>query len=131
VAEPIPNFVWKGEGMEQEAAVAGFRIWERDGVPVTVSGQGDAVSAWIASYNPLPRAKRKKIERLKEAAEPRISLFEMIDAGAATNITNAQFTTYLVAVTNRYRTIKAQINAATTVQEVEAVSLTTGWPANP
>jgi hypothetical protein len=130
MAEPIPNFIWKGDGMEQEALAAGFRIWERDGVPVTLDGQGAAVSAWIASYDPLPRAKRKKIERLRDFAEPRISLFEMIDAGTVT-ITNAQFTGYLVAVVNNYRTLKAEINAATTVQDVEAVSLASGWPANP
>lgn len=129
--EVIPGFVWKGDGMDEEAAKAGIFIWERDGVPVTRDGQAAAAAAWIAAYDPLPRAKRKKIERLQQLAEPRISLFSMIDAGTATNVSNAQFTTYLVAVLNRYRAIKAAINAAATVQDVEAVSLATGWPANP
>lgn len=129
--EPIPNFVWKGEGMDEEAQAAGFIIWQQDGVPVTRDGQGAAVSAWIAAYSPLPRAKRKKIKRLDTAADQRISLLAFIRAGTATNVTSAQFGSYVVGVLNNYRSIRASIQNATSVAEVEAVSLSTGWPANP
>ena len=71
------------------------------------------------------------LDRLNADAVQRINLFVMIQGGTVTNLTGAQVGTFLAAVSNNYRTLVAQINAATTVAQVNAINIGAGWPANP
>ena len=90
-----------------------------------------AAQAIIAAHSPVPFVKRAALARLREVAEQRITLFNVIDGGSATNVTAAQFSGYMAALTNRYRTLKAQVQSATKVADIRAIDFGAGWPANP
>jgi len=54
-----------------------------------------------------------------------------IRAGSSTTVTGTNVGNFLATITNNYRTLRAQITAATTVAQVQAVNINSGWPANP
>jgi hypothetical protein len=55
----------------------------------------------------------------------------MIAAGSSTSLTGTQFGTFLATAANNYRTLRAAINAATTVTQLNAINVLAGWPSNP
>lgn len=127
--ELITNYIEKGIGLHEAIRAAGHQLWRENGS--WFASNAVAVQAIINSFDELAYRKTKKIERLDAAADERISIIALIRAGAVTNVTGTQHAAFMAAATNNYRTIRAAINAATSIAEVEAVSLTSGWPANP
>lgn len=89
-----------------------------------------------ASHNPLAWLKSNylgtgKQDALSAKGTQLMTLFNMIDGGTQTNLTANQVSTYIAAVANNYRQIKAAINAAATVGALQAIDIAVGWPANP
>jgi len=58
-------------------------------------------------------------------------LAKFIRAGTATNVVAAGVGTFLATITNNYRSLRAQIAAATSVAQVQAININSGWPSNP
>lgn len=54
-----------------------------------------------------------------------------IRAGTTTTLTGAQVGTFIATIANNYRSLRAQIAAASTVAAVNAININSGWPANP
>lgn len=122
------DFIAKDKpGLAEAIAKAGRVLQVVDGV--AVADDPVAVQAIIDTYDPLPYLKARKQAALHAAAD-RIDLFKLIDAGEA-QITNAQFTTFMVAVTNRYRALKGQIAGAADQAALSAIDIKAGWPGNP
>lgn len=121
------NFTDK-PGLAEEIAKRGYFLQINDGV--ARSSDDAAVQSIIDTYDPLPYLKAKKAAILQANADDRIDLFKLIDSGSA-QITNAQFTTFMVAMTNRYRSLKAQIAAAADQAALNAIDISSGWPGNP
>lgn len=123
------NFIAKDKpGLAEAITQAGRFLQINDGV--ALADDPVAVQAIIDSYDPLPYLKARKTAILQANAEERIDLFKLIDAGSA-QITNAQFTTFMVAVTNRYRALKSQIASAADQAALSAINISSGWPGNP
>jgi hypothetical protein len=59
------------------------------------------------------------------------NLGNFIMQGTVTSVTGTQLANFLAQITNNYRTLRAQIAACTTKQQVGAIDITSGWPANP
>jgi hypothetical protein len=55
----------------------------------------------------------------------------LVRAGSLTSVTGANIGTFLSTVCNNYRTLRASIAAATTVSQVQAININSGWPNNP
>jgi len=128
MAQPV-TYIEKGYGLHAAIRDAGFNLWQENGV--WLADNAAAVQALIDSFDVLAFAKARKIELLDRESEARIGLLVFIRAGTLTTVTATQFSTFMAGVTNRYRVIRQQINNATTVAEVQALALNTGWPANP
>jgi hypothetical protein len=58
-------------------------------------------------------------------------LAAFIRDGTITTITAAQVGTFIATIANNYRSKRAAIAAALTITAVNAIDVTTGWPANP
>jgi hypothetical protein len=54
-----------------------------------------------------------------------------IRAGTVTSLTGVQVGTFIAAISNNYRLLRAAIAAAATVGAVNAININSGWPANP
>jgi hypothetical protein len=55
----------------------------------------------------------------------------MVQGGQNSSTTGTGVANYLSASTNNYRSLRAQIAAATTAGQVQAININAGWPANP
>jgi hypothetical protein len=112
------------------AANIGF---ERDG----------ALDLWVSNNNAqaqtiidtstlwLTAAKALKQAALDDQFDSKFDLTKFIRGGTATTITATNVGNFLAQITNNYRTLRAQIAAASTVAIVQAIDITAGWPANP
>jgi hypothetical protein len=54
-----------------------------------------------------------------------------IRAGTSTTVTATNIGTFLATINNNYRTLRAQIVAASTAAAVQAININSGWPSNP
>lgn len=75
--------------------------------------------------------KQKKQAALDAFLDANFDFKAFIRAGTVSNLTGAQVGTFIASSSNNYRSIKASIAAASTVAAVNAINVTTGWPANP
>lgn len=60
-----------------------------------------------------------------------VDIIVMVQNGSVTTLTGTQVATFLANSTNNYRSLRAQIAAATTAAQVQAININAGWPANP
>lgn len=58
-------------------------------------------------------------------------LLSFIRNGTSTLVTGVGVGTFLATITDNYRTIRANIAAAGTVNAVNAININSGWPNNP
>lgn len=127
------TYIEKGPGLHIAVRAAGHWLRQENGV--WISSNDAAVQAMINSFDPMTYTRADpgagKLKRLQEGFDARTSLFAIADAGAATTVTAAQFGAFCATAINNYRVKKAALLAATTQAELDAVDLTTGWPANP
>lgn len=99
---------------------------------------GDAVLALTGqesvgddTTNILGYAKAAKQAALDAFLDANFDFKAFIRAGTITTLTGAQVGTFIASISNNYRTIRANIAAAGTVGAVNAISINSGWPANP
>ena len=85
-----------------------------------------------AAYNAtLAGAKVVAQANLDTFFDLNFDLKAFIRAGQNTAVTAAGVGNFLATITNNYRSLRAQINAATTVVQVQAININSGWPSNP
>lgn len=120
------------------------------GLPQTIESQGhsianapdgwysgDAAAAQIiinsysGSASELSWWQRQQQASLDALFDARFDLAKFIRGGTVTTITATNVGNFLAQITNNYRSLRASIAAATTVAAVQAIDVTTGWPANP
>ena len=104
-----------------------FNVWMCDD-PVAVQA---IISTYSGSASELAWWKAQHQAALDELFNANFDLAKFIRAGTATGITAQNVGNFLVTITNNYRTLRADIAAATTVAGVQAIVITSGWPANP
>lgn len=132
---PLPNYTNLGGNslLDLEAALGAIVLneagaWFTTGDPV-------AVQNWLNAYHgssfELASAKAAKQALLDAEFDANFDLAKFIRAGTATNITAANVGTFLATITNNYRSLRAQIAAASTVAAVQAINIASGWPSNP
>ena len=90
-----------------------------------------AIAAYSGSATELADAKSTKQAALDLLLDQNFDLKAFIRAGTAAGITGANIGTFLATITNNYRTLRAAIAAAATVQAVQAINVNSGWPNNP
>ena len=94
-----------------------------------------AVQAIISTYSgssaELAWWKAQHQEALDALFDANFDLAKFIRVGTATGITATNVGNFLATITNNYRTLRANIAAAKTVADVQAIIITSGWPANP
>lgn len=127
--EPITNYIEKGSGLHNAVRDAGHWLWAEG--DLWFASNAAVVQAIINSFDELAYRKAQRIKRLDEAAIERIGLLAFIQAGTLTTVTGTQVANFIASAANNYRTIRQTINNAPSIAEVEAVVLTSGWPANP
>jgi hypothetical protein len=54
-----------------------------------------------------------------------------IRAGTSTAVTAANVGTFLATIVDNYRSLRASIAAATTMAQLQAININSGWPNNP
>lgn len=127
------TYTEKGPGLHLAVRAAGHWLRQENGA--WQSSNDVAVQAIIDSYDPMTYTRADpgagKLKRLQDAFDARTSLFAIADAGTSQTVTGAQFGNFCATAINNYRVKKAALLAATTQAELDAVDLTTGWPANP
>ena len=69
--------------------------------------------------------------KLDAEFDANFDLAKFIRGGTSTSITATNVGNFLAQITNNYRSLRASIANATTVAAVQAISITSGWPANP
>ena len=119
--------------------------WNRDG-SATFLSDADGVTtqqatgttaqidaAYITFQNSWPLAYWQGLwaANLKSGFEANFNLVTFIENGTVSNLTAAQVGTFLATIANNYRSLRAQIAAATTVAQVQAININSGWPSNP
>jgi hypothetical protein len=86
----------------------------------TYSGGADELQYW----------KNKQQIALDATLDDNFSLPTFIRDGTI-QITGTNVGNFLAQITNNYRSLRSQIAGATTVAQVKAINVHSGWPANP
>ena len=116
-------------GLADAIRAAGHVLVLTDGV--MLASNPAAVQAIIDGYSPLAFLKAAKLATLKANVSARADMFGLMDSGSSTTVTSAQFSAFWASAINNYRTLKASIQNAPDVANLNAINLGTGWPANP
>ena len=119
------DFVLKDNGVGV-SALSPDGIWVGD-----VQIATDFLSTYNGSAIEVVWYKKRKLINLDEQFDKNFDLAKFIRNGTATNITAANVGTFLAAITNNYRSLRAAINAASDIAAVNAINLNSGWPSNP
>jgi hypothetical protein len=95
--------------------------------------QGDYYNGSIFQAAPFTLVELKilKQQALDSLFDARFDLTAFIREGTATNVTANNVGSFLAAITNNYRTLRAQIAAAASISVLNAIDITAGWPNNP
>ena len=113
----------------------------QNGGPVSISPDGLHVAdqtlaqAYLASFvgsaTELAYNKTIKQAALDALFDANFDLAKFIRGGQSTGITATNVGNFLATITNNYRSLRAQIAAATSVAQVQAININAGWPSNP
>jgi len=85
----------------------------------------------IINNGELLIAQANKQDNLDVLLVTNADMVRLVQGGNSTTTTGAAVSTYLSNATNNYRSLRAQIAAATTVAQVAAININAGWPPNP
>lgn len=96
----------------------------------TTSAEMLAFGTATASAATLPELKYIKQTALDTEFDDNFDIPAFIRGGTAT-VTAANVGNFIAQITNNYRTLRAQIAAAATPTALNAIDITSGWPANP
>lgn len=89
------------------------------------------INRYTGSVEELAFSKARQQTALDEFFNAHFDLAAFIRGGATTGLTGAQVGTFLAAIANNYRTLRVSIASAANVAAVNAVNVSSGWPANP
>ena len=127
ITPPLPDgflSVASSQGLAVEIAPDG--IYASDAI---------AVQALFASYSgsasELQWQQQQKQSALDILFNEHFDLAAFIRNGTVIGITATQVGTFLATIVNNYRTLRANIAAATSLAQVQAIDVTKGWPSNP
>jgi hypothetical protein len=89
------------------------------------------ISAYSGSATELGYWQRRRQAELVIEYERRTDPLVIADGATDTSVTAATLGGYQAACVNNYRSLKAQIAAATTASGLQAINPLSGWPAFP
>lgn len=130
---PVPSSGVR-EGLDTALQAAGFSpaFISPDGLNVgDVTAAQNFLSAYVGSASELSFNKTKKQTALDALFDANFDLAKFIRGGTSTTITATNVGTFLATITNNYRSLRAQIAAASTLAILNAINLNSGWPSNP
>jgi hypothetical protein len=130
---PTPVFGVR-ETLDQDLINAGFggSILSPDGIHVgDVTIAQNSLNTYVGSAKELSFNQSAKQAALDTYLNTNFNLVAFIRAGTVTSVTGTQLANFLATINNNYRTLRAQIAAATTVAQVNAINVNSGWPSNP
>lgn len=128
----IPGWPNLSDGILQHLAAITPCFVSPDGLHVgDVTAAQSFLSAFSGSATELSHWQSKTQTALDALLDNNFDLKAFIRAGTASSITAANVGTFLATITNNYRGLRAQIAAATTVAQVQAININAGWPNNP
>lgn len=133
----IPNPVPDGllAACENALTAAGFSpliSFAPDGVHVSdVATVNSVLASYVGSASQLAFNKAQKQATLDALFDANFDLAKFIRGGTSTGITAANVGTFLATITNNYRSLRAQISAASTLATLNATNVNSGWPSNP
>jgi hypothetical protein len=129
----IPGWPNPADGLTTAARSAGITwSFEPDGLHVSdVAASNALISSYSGSAAQLAYSKTQKQIALDALFDANFDLAKFIRGGTSTAITAANVGTFLAAITNNYRSLRANIAAAASVSAVLAININSGWPSNP
>jgi hydrogenase maturation factor len=89
------------------------------------------IQAAYQSIAPFAECQRDVQAALDLLLDMNFDLKAFIRAGTSTTVTGTNVGTFLATICDNYRTIRASIAAATTLTQLNAININSGWPANP
>lgn len=89
------------------------------------------ISTYVGSATELSFNKTQKQTALDALFDANFDLAKFIRGGTITTITAANVGTFLATIANNYRSLRAQIAAASSVAALNAININAGWPSNP
>lgn len=87
--------------------------------------------AAYATIAPLSEGQAWLQFQLDTLLDNNFDLKAFIRAGTSTTVTGTNVGTFLATICNNYRSLRAQIAAATTFTQLNAININSGWPSNP
>jgi len=84
-----------------------------------------------ATIAPLSEGQAWLQAQLDDLLDNHFDLPKFIRAGTSTTVTATNVGTFLATIVDNYRTLRAQIAAATSFAQLNAININSGWPSNP
>jgi hypothetical protein len=114
------------------AGFAGFCTYSPNGIEVAdVATAESVVASFSGSPTELAWWQKQWQADLDAWMNANFDLLSFIRAGHNSAVTATGIGTFLATITNNYRSLRAQIAAASTVAAVQAINIQSGWPSNP
>ena len=129
----IPGWPSPAAGVMESLAATGVApVISPDGLHANdVAASQAFLDSYVGSATELQWNKDQKQAALDINLNNNFNLVAFIRAGTATPVTGTQVGNFLATITSNYRNLRAQIAAATTVAQVNAINVNSGWPSNP
>jgi hypothetical protein len=119
-----------------------FQGWTQAGGTISLSASeaalGDILYRYLTTGTVLPTIstalviqQKLRLGELHNTLVPRADIVQMIEGGVGATTTGDGVALYLATCANNDRTLRRQINLATTPEAVRAIDINSGWPANP
>jgi hypothetical protein len=120
----------------------GYQNWTQAGGQASVAQSeaalGDLLYSYLTTGTAIPTLsailiiqQKLRLGELHNTLVPRADIVKMIEGGVGATTTGDGVAQYLATCANNDRTLRRQINLATTPEAVRAIDISSGWPANP
>lgn len=128
----IPGWPTPSSGiLTQLSAVTSYCI-SPDGLEVgDITAAQNFLSSYVGSATEFSFNQTLKQAALDALFDSHFDLAKFIRGGTITTITAANVGTFLATIANNYRSLRAQIAAASSVAALNAININAGWPSNP
>jgi hypothetical protein len=116
-----------------------YQTWLTNNIPTNIPTEfelGQVLAASISLLQVTTSTSLAIQQALKQAQldallATKADTVGMVQGGQSSTTTGTGVANYLSASTNNYRSLRAQIAAATTAAQVQAININGGWPSNP
>jgi hypothetical protein len=126
----IPGWPTPLAGIMQQLPVAAFL--SPNGLNVAdVPTAEDYLSTYSGSAAQLSWNQQQLQAQLDALLDDKSDLVAFICAGTNSSLTATNVGGFLASITNNYRSLRAQISAATSLAQLQAININQGWPSNP